>query len=40
VDGISGPRLAEVVDRKLNAVYVALSRIHRSLGDCIKQRLA
>jgi RNA polymerase sigma-70 factor, ECF subfamily len=40
VDGISGPRLAEVVDRKLNAVYVALSRIHRSLGDCIRQRLA
>jgi RNA polymerase sigma-70 factor (ECF subfamily) len=40
VDGISGLRLAEVVDRRPNAVYVALSRIHRSLGDCIKQRLA
>ncbi len=39
VDGISGSRLAEVVDRSLNAVYVALSRIHRSLGDCIRQRL-
>jgi RNA polymerase sigma-70 factor (ECF subfamily) len=39
-DGISGLRLAEVVDRNLNAVYVALSRIHRSLADCIRQRLA
>jgi RNA polymerase sigma-70 factor (ECF subfamily) len=39
-DGISGMRLAEVVDRNLNTVYVALSRIHRSLGDCIRQRLA
>jgi RNA polymerase sigma-70 factor, ECF subfamily len=39
-DGISGLRLAEVVDRSLNTVYVALSRIHRSLGDCIRQRLA
>ena len=39
-EGVSGERLAEVVDRSLNTVYVALSRIHRSLGDCIKQRLA
>jgi RNA polymerase sigma-70 factor (ECF subfamily) len=39
-DGISGSRLAEVVDRQLNTVYVALSRIHRSLGDCIRQRRA
>jgi RNA polymerase sigma-70 factor (ECF subfamily) len=39
VDGLSGLRLAEVVDRTLNTVYVALSRIHRSLGECIKQRL-
>jgi RNA polymerase sigma-70 factor, ECF subfamily len=39
-DGISGPRLAEVVDRQLNTVYVALSRIHRTLGDCIKKRRA
>jgi RNA polymerase sigma-70 factor, ECF subfamily len=38
-DGISGMRLAEVVDRSLNTVYVTLSRIHRSLGDCIRQRL-
>ena len=39
-DGISGSRLAEVVNRQLNTVYVALSRIHRSLGDCIRQRRA
>jgi RNA polymerase sigma-70 factor (ECF subfamily) len=39
-DGISGQRLAEAVDRQLNAVYVALSRIHRSLGDCIRRRLS
>jgi RNA polymerase sigma-70 factor (ECF subfamily) len=40
VDGISGLQLAEVVDRSPNTVYVTLSRIHRSLGDCIRQRLA
>jgi RNA polymerase sigma-70 factor (ECF subfamily) len=39
-EGVSGQRLAEVVDRSLNTVYVSLSRIHRSLGDCIRQRLA
>jgi RNA polymerase sigma-70 factor (ECF subfamily) len=39
-EGISGTRLAEVVDRSLNTVYVTLSRIHRSLGDCIRQRIA
>jgi RNA polymerase sigma-70 factor (ECF subfamily) len=39
-EGVSGVQLAEVVDRSLNAVYVALTRIHRSLGECIKRRLA
>jgi RNA polymerase sigma-70 factor (ECF subfamily) len=39
-EGISGERLAAGVDRSLNAVYVSLSRIHRSLGDCIRRRLA
>jgi RNA polymerase sigma-70 factor (ECF subfamily) len=39
-EGVSGRRLAEVVDRSLNTVYVTLSRIHRSLGDCIRRRLA
>jgi RNA polymerase sigma-70 factor (ECF subfamily) len=40
VEGISGARLAEALDRQLNAVYVALSRIHRSLGACIRQRIS
>jgi RNA polymerase sigma-70 factor (ECF subfamily) len=40
VDGISGLHLAELFDRTLNTIYVSLSRIHRSLGDCIRQRLA
>lgn len=39
-EGISGMKLAEAVGRKLNAVYVALTRIHRSLADCIRRRLA
>jgi RNA polymerase sigma-70 factor, ECF subfamily len=39
-EGISGARLAAGVDRSLNTVYVSLSRIHRSLGDCIRRRLA
>jgi RNA polymerase sigma-70 factor (ECF subfamily) len=39
-EGISGERLAAGVDRSLNAVYVSLSRIHRSLGECIRRRLA
>jgi RNA polymerase sigma-70 factor, ECF subfamily len=40
VQGISGARLAEAMDRQLNAVYVALSRIHRSLGACIRRRIS
>jgi RNA polymerase sigma-70 factor (ECF subfamily) len=39
-EGISGERLAARVDKSLNTVYVSLSRIHRSLGDCIRRRLA
>lgn len=39
-EGISGRRLAEILDRTLNTVYVTLSRIHRSLDDCIRRRLA
>ena len=38
-EGISGARLAAGLDRSLNTVYVSLSRIHRLLGDCIRQRL-
>jgi len=37
--GISGLRLAEALGRQLNAVYVALTRIHKALGECIRRRL-
>ncbi len=39
VEGISGKALADVLDRKLNTVYVALTRIHRTLADCIEHQL-
>jgi RNA polymerase sigma-70 factor (ECF subfamily) len=39
-EGSSGARLAAELDRSLNTVYVTLSRIHRSLGECIRRRLA
>jgi RNA polymerase sigma-70 factor (ECF subfamily) len=38
-EGVSGRMLAEAVGQSLNTVYVALSRIHRSLGECIRRRL-
>jgi len=36
---IKGKQLAETVGKKPNAVFVALSRIHRTLTDCIEARL-
>ncbi|MBI1373521.1 MAG: hypothetical protein GC159_12400 [Phycisphaera sp.] len=38
-EGLSGQKLADAVDRNLNTVYVALTRIHRSLGDCVRQQV-
>ena len=38
-DGISGERLAAVVGKSLNTVYVALTRIHRTLADCVRAQL-
>jgi RNA polymerase sigma-70 factor (ECF subfamily) len=38
-EGIRGAQLAAGLDRSLNTVYVSLSRIHRSLGECIRRRL-
>jgi RNA polymerase sigma-70 factor (ECF subfamily) len=35
---VSGARVAEVMQVKVQSVYVALARIHRALGDCIRQR--
>ena len=34
-DGLSGEKLAEALGIKLNTAYVTLSRIHKSLRDCI-----
>lgn len=38
--GISGQKLADAVGRGLNTVYVALSRTHRVLADCMRRRLS
>lgn len=38
-EGLSGLRLAAALNRQLNAVYVALARIHKALGECIRRRL-
>jgi RNA polymerase sigma-70 factor (ECF subfamily) len=38
VAGVSGARVAEVMDVKVQSVYVALARIHRALRDCIRGR--
>ena len=37
VEGVSGARVAEVMEVKVQSVYVALARIHRTLGDCIRR---
>jgi len=39
-DGLSGENLADRLGMRLNAVYVALSRIHKALASCVKLRLA
>lgn len=36
-EGISGAVLAERVGRKVQAVYVALSRAHRTLAECVER---
>lgn len=35
----SGQDLAEASGKQLNTVYVALTRIHRTLADCIRKRM-
>ena len=37
---LSGERIAEQLQRPLNTIYVAMSRIHRTLGACIRQELS
>jgi len=36
--GLSGARVAELLQIKVESVYVALARIHKALGDCISRR--
>jgi RNA polymerase sigma-70 factor (ECF subfamily) len=36
----SGRRIADSLERPINTVYVALSRIHRALAACVQQRMA
>ncbi len=38
-ENVSGLKLAEKFSQPLNTVYVALSRIHRALGECVRRRL-
>lgn len=40
VEEVSGARVAEVMQVKVESVYVALARIHRALGECIRRRRA
>lgn len=40
VEGLTGRKLADRVHRKVQTVYVAISRIHRALFNCIQNRVA
>ncbi|WP_432799564.1 sigma-70 family RNA polymerase sigma factor [Poriferisphaera sp. WC338] len=39
VEGFSGVDLANQVDRKVETVYTALSRIHKALRECVQRRM-
>lgn len=39
-EGRAGADVAGVMGRKLETIYQALARIHKTLGDCVRQRLA
>lgn len=39
-ENLDGSRLSEILSRPLNTVYVALSRIHRTLAECVNFRLS
>jgi RNA polymerase sigma-70 factor, ECF subfamily len=36
----SGEQMAEALSRPINTVYVTLSRIHKSLAECVRARLS
>jgi RNA polymerase sigma-70 factor, ECF subfamily len=40
VQGKCGQNLATTLKRSMNTVYVALSRVHATLRDCLKKKLA
>lgn len=39
-EGLRGDVIAETLNMKINAVYVALSRVHRWLAECIQRRVS
>jgi RNA polymerase sigma-70 factor (ECF subfamily) len=40
VDGASPGQLAERLGRPINTIYVALTRIHRTLAECVRRKAA
>jgi RNA polymerase sigma-70 factor (ECF subfamily) len=38
--GLSGQAIADELGKPLNTIYVAISRIHRSLAECIRNQLS
>lgn len=40
VDGLGGTEVASVLRRNVEAIYKALSRVHRTLAQCVRKRLA
>jgi DNA-directed RNA polymerase specialized sigma24 family protein len=39
VHDLSGEAIAAKLGRPLNTIYVSITRLHRTLGDCIRARL-
>lgn len=39
-ENLSGEKLAETLAQPLNTIYVALTRAHKKLGECVRARLA
>jgi DNA-directed RNA polymerase specialized sigma24 family protein len=40
VQGLNGAQVAETLGRKVHTVYVALTRIHGRLRECVQSRIA
>lgn len=38
-ENLPGARIAELLGKPLNTIYVAISRIHRALGECVRGEL-